>query len=646
MAQTSGGGRVTLTGERPEGAPSGATDLSLSAPSSGMVAGLIVTMAIGLLVVICGFALSRAGKPGALDAFIVGQLLVAVAPGVFLAAVGKLDQATGYLLAACVGAFSFLITQCYSPLVFRFEDEYQHVRTTQSILATHHLFGANPALPISPQYPGMEIITSSLSAVSHLSIYASGTIISGLSHVAMVILLYHLGMRIGLSPRAAAFAVVVFSIGTDYQFFLSYFSYQTFAMPFLIATVILSVKAIDSPNRRSLLLAGSGALGFGFVTIISHHITSYFMMVILGIIALVAAICRDHARLHKAGLIFLVLLAILAVWVLGVAPDTIHYLSQIRGFLVGNGTSSSHGQPAVSLKVARYISSGKFVVSGANPFPVRILSDVSAALLAILIPFGAWRAWKSRLQSRYGLLALCIACLPYYALALIFLYSPGASELIGRGESLVLIPVGLIVAGVLNGWSVPAAVGGRLRRWILSRKLRVVSLICVVGGIVAGGILSTWPPYPGKLPGPYNVSAYDRSTDQRTIALGLWMAKELGGSNNFAADHRESLIVNAISGDQYISKPAGLFESETYTPADGSLVRMNKVKYIIADYRMTQELPADGAYFLNDPLSGYYSKPLPLATLNKFDHIAGISRVFDDGAIVVYGLVGSRYYDR
>src|ERR1035437_10587171 len=111
MAQTSGGGRVTLTRERPEGAPSGATDLSLSAPSSGMVAGLIVTMAIGLLVVRCGFSLSRAGKPGALDAFIVGQLLVAVAPGVFLAAVGKLDQATAYLLAACVGAFSFLITQ-------------------------------------------------------------------------------------------------------------------------------------------------------------------------------------------------------------------------------------------------------------------------------------------------------------------------------------------------------------------------------------------------------------------------------------------------------------------------------------------------------------------------------------------------------
>ena len=57
---------------------------------------------------------------------------------------------------------TFLILAYYSPDQFRFLDEFQHVQTAQTILTTHHLFHVNTSLPVSPQYPGLEIITSAV----------------------------------------------------------------------------------------------------------------------------------------------------------------------------------------------------------------------------------------------------------------------------------------------------------------------------------------------------------------------------------------------------------------------------------------------------------------------------------------------------
>jgi hypothetical protein len=248
--------------------------------------------------------------------------------------------------------------------------------------------------------------------------------------------------------------------------------------------------------------------------------------------------------------------------------------------------------------------------------------------------------------------AVAIACIPYYALAVIFLTSPSASELIGRGQSLILIPVGLLAVVGLDRGDLRAQVRGRHRRRRAKHRsarlfdvggLRILILGSVMTGIAVGGILATWPPYPGKLPGPYNIEAYERSTDQHTIDLGIWMSQVGETKQAFAADHRESLLVNAITGDGDVLDPSGLFQSTGFRSSDASFVRENDIGYVIADYRMTTELPGDGAYFLNDPLGGYYIRPLPAATLNKFNTIIGVSRVFDDGAIIVYVLDGSMY---
>jgi hypothetical protein len=73
------------------------------------------------------------------------------------------------------------------------------------------------------------------------------------------------------------------------------------------------------------------------------------------------------------------------------------------------------------------------------------------------------------------------------------------------------------------------------------------------------------------------------------------------------------------------------------------LAELQAVQYALVDRRLATELPASGAYFPVDPDAGRYSHPLPEADLTKFDHLAGATRLYDSGNIVIYGLGGVGY---
>ena len=268
--------------------------------------------------------------------YFVGEFVIVLTPLLFLYLNRVVSHAAGLWMSLSIGLATFVVTLCYSPSAFAFSDEYQHSYTARSILRTGHLFHANPALPVSAQFPGMEIATSQLSKLSGLSIFASGSIVAGLAHVVLTGLVFLLAREFGLSARASAFAVVVFTTGYDYQSFLSYFAYETFAVPFLVATVILFVKMLRSVDRRMTRLYGVGAVATGFVTTVTHHVTSFFMVLLVLLLALTAFIWSPRWRRRVAPLaVGAVLLGGLAVWDLGVATDTFHYLRQVQTLLYG-----------------------------------------------------------------------------------------------------------------------------------------------------------------------------------------------------------------------------------------------------------------------------------------------------------------------
>ena len=76
------------------------------------------------------------------------------------------------VLTLCI-AF-YLVKYLSSPTVFTFGDEYIHLRNTQNILQSGHLFGYNPLLPSAAYYPGLAAATAGLVSITGLSTFAAG----------------------------------------------------------------------------------------------------------------------------------------------------------------------------------------------------------------------------------------------------------------------------------------------------------------------------------------------------------------------------------------------------------------------------------------------------------------------------------------
>lgn len=602
-------------------------------------------LCIGAVLTCVGYALSRSATDGATGVFFLGEAIVALGPLYLVLRKEATTDADGMWVALALGAASFLILACYSPLRFAFVDEYQHALTAQSIMTTGHLFGHNPALPVSATYPGLEIVTSALSQLSGLSIFASGTLIAGLCHVTMTVLVYCLARQLRLSPRLALFSVVIFSCGYTYQSFLSFFAYETFAVPFLLASVIALLRFFQATSTERQRVLGLAALVFALVTIVSHHITSYvcvlYSLLIFGSFGLSDPVWKKRRKgLLVAGLL---LVGIVLGWNFGVATDTVHYLGQIRVFLF-NIVSKTKITPPTAAVIHHVAGTGP-APGASTPLPLTLLGEIGAVAVLILIPFGAWTVWQDPERFPRSLWATpLLACIGYFATVPIFLSSAGGASLVGRGQILLLIFAGPVAA-------IPLGETGRVHsvvQYFRERSSRRVLSFGVVTtlaiAMVLGATSASYPPYPSKLPGPYNVDAVTRSTDQRTLEAGSWIGTHLGVKTTVAADSTEESLLSSVAGVPVLPNVVNLFETEGYTPADASLVQALKLQYIFADSRLTEEVPADGADFPRDPLDGHYVHPLPVESLAKFDHIPGVSRVFDDGVIVMYGVKGSEYY--
>ena len=108
-------------------------------------------MALGSALIAVGFAGGRAHDSWGEAAFLAGWLLSVGVLAVAMTSASLSDGARVAILALQAAQQSF-VRWMYSPLYFAFPDELQHWRAASDILLFHHLFHANPALPVSPAF--------------------------------------------------------------------------------------------------------------------------------------------------------------------------------------------------------------------------------------------------------------------------------------------------------------------------------------------------------------------------------------------------------------------------------------------------------------------------------------------------------------
>ena len=619
-----------VVGVESPSAPTRGPDRSQTVPPLGRLPFVAFAMACGVMVVALAYMASRVGSPWAGPTFWVGQGVLYTAPATLLLLRRPLTRVEALGVAWLVPVATYAITEAYSPIQFRFIDEFAHVRTAQSILSTHHLFAANPALAVSPQFPGLEIVTTALVSLSHLSIYAAGTVVVGVAHLLLGLGVYFLMVEVTGRRRVGALAVLIYSTQPHFQFFDSYFIYEVIALPFAVASLLAVMKMLKESDWHAGLGWGIVAVLAAAATVVSHHAASYFLLAFLVVIEVSQLLLRPQARRGwQLPAVICLTAGLIARWDLGIATATVSYFAPTIHTLIQ------------SLTVRGHVSS---VSQPSGPRFDVILEYAATALLGILFVVGLTRLWRAR-HRRQGPLtfAIAIASITLLAALGVRLLGSEGSALYGRAATYFMIPVSLVVVFAVRASRLRLpAVGG----WQAPRMPRApvgwlgVAAVVLLG---LGGIAGGWPPSYARLPGSFRVEAWERSIDQHNLSLANWAATELTANNGVASDFVTASLLASLGHQAAPQDVAALFLTNKFSPSARTLVRDERIGFIVVDSRISRYLPESGYYFSDDPRNGDYVMPFPARDLGKFNAIPGVSRVFEDGVITVYALAGSLY---
>src|SRR2546421_2996941 len=375
---------------------------------------LALASALGVLLVSFSYDMSRYGNMALEFLFLPGLLLIYVPNLVRLISTAPLRLERIYLLCQ-VGMCFFLVQLMVSPLYISSYDAMLHWITADNILRTQHLFGVNSLLPVSPYYPGLQIVTNALSSIGGLSTFQAGTAVIAAARLLMILTLYLFYEQVTMSSRMAGIATMIYMTNPHFLFFDAIFSYETLALP--IATFLLSILAryesMENNKYRWMLVVAWLAL---VSLTITHHMTDYVFVGFLALWTVVSLVARTRARASWtsprpypatgeaaprmrgiltafafSGLLFSVgyafLLAGNPVWKY-LSSYFSTALGELEHILFGSGT-------------ARQL----FSAEGVPPAPLwdRLLMLGSLALATLGLPLGLVSLWK---QYRHSVLAV------------------------------------------------------------------------------------------------------------------------------------------------------------------------------------------------------------------------------------------------
>ena len=258
-------------------------------------------------------------------------------------------------------------------------------------------------------------------------------------------------------------------------------------------------------------------------------------------------------------------------------------------------------------------------------------------LLAI-IPLGLWRTWRgsdtSPLWRAFSVVAL------FYPLTLLLRLTQAGTETSQRASEFVFLGLAFVAGLLVNELRPPRE---RLLRIAGALGLGVLATVIFVGGFIVGESPAT------RQPGPFLISGEARSVSPQGIAAAKFAAAELPPGSRVLVDRPNSTLLSSYGHlDRVTGSIDGIavtrvFLSRTFDRTDQRVISDDAIDFIVVDRRLSHGLPVTGYYFeSSEPLANRYRKPLSRFALSKFDHVAGMSKVFDNGAIAIYDTRGLR----
>jgi hypothetical protein len=573
---------------------------------------------LGLLLIVIAYARSRATTSSSQVLFWLG-LLVLFVPIVLRLASPQPKRIERLSLVVLLGLTLYLAKVLHDPFGFTFADELAHAPNANAILRTHELFQANPVLPVTPYYPGLESVTAALASMSGITSFGAGVIVIGVGRLVMMLGLFLLFERLSSSARVAGIAAAIYTANANFVFFSAQFSYESLALPLLVMVMLCVVEA-RAPGSRT---AWSAVAFIGTVGIVvTHHMTSYALCGVLIALCLVAAaVARTgFAATPWRFAVFAVTASI--AWLIFVASATLGYLTPVltNAFVATIRTVSNESAPRTLF--------ASHQAGQQAPLLERWTAIASVLLLAAAFPFGLRALWRHHRNDPLALV-LALAGAAFFGTVILRLV-PDAWETANRSSEFLFLGLSFTLAlSGLDRWRPRGSPW--LGAWLTAASLSVV---------FAGGLISGWQPEL-RLSQPYRIEAAGHVIDPEGRQLARWVDTRLGPGRRIAASDADarSLATYAAAFSIAGTYPdvVDILKTTTLPAWQVSLLRVNRLRFVAVDRRLRSF----------DILSGYFfdarrgSQPageiLPAGVVRKFDR-TGADRIYDSGDIVVFDL--------
>ncbi|HUC06530.1 MAG TPA: hypothetical protein VMR96_00425, partial [Solirubrobacterales bacterium] len=271
-----------------------------------------------------------------------------------------------------------------------------------------------------------------------------------------------------------------------------------------------------------------------------------------------------------------------------------------------------------------------------DPLIVRVLGLASVGVLALVIPLGVWRIWKSYRTRALAVSLAAVALL--YPFTLVPRLTQAGSEISQRASEFVFAGIGF-VAAVFFLHLTKSAGDGRARLYALIAT--GLSGLVFVGGVILGESPVT------RQPGRFEVGAESRSISPQGAAAARFASEHLPRNSRVLVDGPNGLLLGSygdlepvIGSIREIPVTTVFFSKELGSNERIVIVR-DAIDYVVVDRRLAHSLPVDGYYYdREEPLTHERERPISAAALAKFDRIPGIDRIYDNGPIVIYDTTG------
>jgi hypothetical protein len=576
----------------------------------GWIPALVLASGLGLALVAIADARSRTGNSGGETLLWLGMLVLFVP--VFLRQLHEdVPRGERVTLVLLLAGSLYLVKVMRDPFGFAYADELVHQHNVQDILHSQQLFGSNPILAITPDYPGLESVTAALSAVTGLSSFVSGLLLVGAARLMLVLTLFLLAELAVGSARVAGAATALYVTAPHFLFFDAQFSYQSLALPLVLLAVLAALRSAEPGARwRGAWTAIAVAAAAGVV--VTHHMSSY------ALVAGLAALCVLPGAGPRPWRVLAVAAGLTLGWLVLVASGTVDYLRPVL-----DGAFDGVFQTATGSAAPRRLFQSS---AGVDAAPLeRITGVLSASILLAALPVGLLVLWHRPRRSPLALL-LGIAAAAYIATLGLRLV-PSAWETGVRASSF-LFPGMAVVAALTAIWwleRMPAR-----RAWA---AVGVLSGILLAGGVIGGASSDQ------RTAHPYRVAAGGAALDPPAVAAARWARANLGPGNVMAAEPADARILLVQGGQRVITGTNPPIERVLQEPQlerwQVDLLRRERVRYLVSN--------ADKASA--DVIAGYYWPGGPLTAQDRFEprvlgkwRRAGATPVYAGGGIVIYDL--------